>query len=251
MATTIVSGGGEDLTLDSRGQRTVLFQCQTKNCKKREPNAKHQKALPPEICRFIFRRAKTPQAKPWAELLCGALFCAKRSCEYSLTQRPHENTARTTYLCDIELRCDRAVVPHSLPRLHRAQHSSTTFGPQKAETHRDETMVQETTDDPESNPVVHWAFIIKRLISYSGCNPTWPAHACCDFKSKRFSDIKRHEILEDIKAVVDAIGCNLLGFTPDNVGTHNNRDAFTMMMCLGREPIHKQPCWGDGILVRT
>ena len=127
---------------------------------KRDPNVKHQRALPPKVCHCIFRRTKTPQARARSEPQCGALFCAKRSCKYSLTWRQHEKTVKMTHPCDIELRCDRAVVPHPLPRLPRAQHLSTTLGSQKAETHRDETIVQEATDDPESNPAAHWAFTI-------------------------------------------------------------------------------------------
>ena len=112
-----------------------------------------------------------------------------------------------------------------------------TFGPQKSDAHRDEAIPQEATNDPELNPVWHWAFTITRLMSYPGYNPEWPIYTFYDPAKNRFSDLRSYEILDDIKAAVTAIGFDVLGFHADDVGTHSNRGAFAMMMYLSGVPV--------------
>ena len=106
------------------------------------------------------------------------------------------------------------------------------FGPQKADAHQDESIPQEATNDPELNPVRHWAFTIRRLMSYPDYDPEWPVYTYYDFKTKRYSDIRSYEVLDVIRAAVKAIGFEVLGFHDHEVGTHSNRGGFAMMMYL-------------------
>ena len=211
---------------------------QVQSYKKSDPKTKHQKAIPPEVYRFILRRAKHPRARARAELLCGNLFFASRSCEYSKTQRHKEKRTRTVRPCDVTFRdSDGSIIPHSHPRLHEAQYVIVTFGPQKSDDHRDEAVPQERTNDPELNPVWHWAYTIRRLQSYPDYDPKWPIYTYYDSGKKRFSDIRSYEVLDDICAAVTAIGVAVLGFTADDVGTHSNRGGFAMMMYLAGVPV--------------
>lgn len=235
VAATIVSSGGEDPRLDKSGNKSLLLSRQLQSYKKVDPKTKHQKAIPPEVYRFILRRAVTPRAKALAELLCFALFFACRSCEYTKTQRADEKQTRPIRPCDIEFRLNGKRIPHDHPQLHKADYVIVTFGPQKVDLHRDEAIPQQATDDAELNPVWHAATTIRRLMSYPDYDPTWPIHIYYDTNKERFSDIRSYEVLDTIKAAVTTIGYDILGFTADDVGTHSNRGAFAMMLYLAGE----------------
>ena len=237
VAATIVASEGKDPRLDDSGKTSILIDRQTKSYKKSDPKTKHQKALPPECYRFIMRQAKTARSRAIAELLCGALFFACRSCEYSKTQRHEEKRTRSIRPCDIEFTLNGKVIPHSHPLLHKADYVIITFGPQKADIHQDEAIPQEATDDAELNPVWHWAHTIRRLMSYPDYDPTWPVYTYYDHRTNKYSNIRSYEILSTIRACVKSIGYAVLGFHSSEVGTHSNRGAFAMMLYLSGQPI--------------
>ena len=58
---------------------------------------------------------------------------------------------------------------------------------------------------------------------------------CTFYDGKNFSKIKAKEILIDIRAAVDTIGPDVLGFTSEDVGTHSVRSSLAMMMYLAKE----------------
>jgi len=202
-----------------------------------DPKTKHQKAIPPEVYRFLLRRAFSPRTRALIELLCGNLFSGSRSCEYSKTQRHDEKQTRTTRPCDVVFIKNNSRLSHDHPKLHEADIVIVTFGPQKADVHHDEAIPMEATDDCELNPVWHWAYTIKRLKSYPGYDNTWPIYTYYDAATKRFSDLGSHEILDKIRAAVTAIGFDVLGFHAEDVGTHSNRGAFAMMLYLAGVPV--------------
>lgn len=233
VAATIVSSGGVDPRLDSTGSTSLILKRQTRSYKKVDPTAKHQKPIPPEVFRYILRRSdEHPRKRARAELVCANLFFASRSCEYSKTQQHHKKTTRTIRPVDVEFRYNGRLMRHSDPHLHLAHHVIITFGPQKADIHRDEKIPHENTNDRELNPVAHWAYIIRRLKSYPGYEPTWPIYTYYNFKTKRFSDIRSSEILIDIRSAVEAFGYEVLGIHPHEVGTHSVRRSFAMMNYL-------------------
>ena len=237
VAATISASGGKDPRLDKSGKPSLLIERQINSYKKVDPKTKHQKAIPPEVYRFILRRATLPRNRAVAELLCSALFFAMRSCEYSKTQRHHEKQTRTIRPCDITFIKGNKILSHDHPHLHKADIVIVTFGPQKSDAHRDESIPQEATSDDELNPVWHMAHTIRRLRSYPGYDKEWPIYTYYDTKTKRFADIKSHEIKDTIQSAVTAIGPEVLGFTAEDVGTHSNRGAFAMMLYLSGAPI--------------
>ena len=237
VAATLTASGGKDPRLDGSGKPSLLIERQISSYKKVDPKTKHQKAIPPEVYRFILRRAKLPRKRAVAELLCSALFFAKRSCEYSKTQRHHEKQTRTIRPCDVTFIKDNKILSHAHPNLHNADIVIVTFGPQKSDAHRDESIPQESTNDEELNPVWHLAYTIRRLRSYPGYDMTWPIYTYYDSRTKRFSDIRSYEVKDTIQSAVTAIGPDILGFSAEDVGTHSNRGAFTMMLYLSGAPI--------------
>ena len=75
---SIIASGGKDPRVDSTLIYSLLLRRQVQSYKKSDPKTKHQKAIPPEVYRFILRRAKHQRARARAELLCGNLFFATR-----------------------------------------------------------------------------------------------------------------------------------------------------------------------------
>ena len=237
VAKTIVLGGGKDPRIDATGSVSMVIQRQFRAYKKVDPKIQHQKAIPPEVYRFLLRKAKHKRQRARIELLCGALFFACRSCEYLRTQRHEEKTTRTIRPIDIEFWLNGELLPHNSPLLHMANYVIIKFGPQKADAHRDESVPQQRSEDPELNPVNHWAYTVQRLQSYPGYDPEWPVYTYFNHETGLFSDIFSHEILSDIRSAVDGIRYQVLGFTSDQVGTHSNRGGFAMMMYLSGIPI--------------
>ena len=79
-------------------------------------------------------------------------------------------------------------------------------------------------------PQKHWAFTITRLQSYPNYNPQWSVFIYYNNDTKKFENIKSSEIAQDIKRAVKAIGRNILGFGPEEVGTHSNRASLAMQL---------------------
>ncbi len=157
-----------------------------------------------------------------------------RSCEYSKTPRTEIQKTRPIRPCDITFRrSDGIIIPHDHPNLHLASTLSITFGPQKSET-IDETINQYRTADPVLCPCKLWASVVQRLQSYPGYDPKWPVYTY--FNGTKFSHLASDEYSIDIKAAVDTIGFETLGFTRNDVGTHSNRAGGAMMMYLAKVP---------------
>jgi hypothetical protein len=160
-----------------------------------------------------------------------------RSCEYSRT--PHQNTQKTKPIRakDIIFRIGQRIIPHKDPRISIADSVEITFREQKNGQIEDQ-ILQWHTNDIELCPVKHWSFTIQRLLTYPKYDDTWPVFYFYDTRTNKASDISNREILDDIRAAVDAIGPNVLGFTSDETGTHSNRAAFAMMNYLAGNPVY-------------
>jgi len=140
-------------------------------------------------------------------------------------------------LCDVTFIKDNKTLSYDHPNLHHADIVIVTFRPQKSDAHRNKSILQESTTDDELNPVWHLAYTIKRLRSYPGYNTTWPIYSYYDSKTKRFSDIRSYEIKDTIQSAFTAIGPDVLGFSAEDVETHSNRGAFTMVIYLSGAPV--------------
>ena len=209
-----------------------MIRRQSRSYKKVDPPTKHQKAIPPEVYRQLLRTSTKQREKARATLLAGALFFCMRSCEYSKTPA-HEQKTRTIRPCDIIFRAGARIIPHDHPLLHLAPSVTIIFGIQKSEV-MDEPINQYRSGDPELCPVQHWANVVRRLRSYPNYNDKWPVYTY--FDGTKFSDLSSKEFINDIRAIVDTIGRDILGFTSESVGTHSNRSGGAMMMYLAKNP---------------
>ena len=55
----------------------------TKGYKRLDPSTQHKKSLPPIVFEHILQQARLPPERARSPLICGALFFAMRSCEYT------------------------------------------------------------------------------------------------------------------------------------------------------------------------
>ena len=232
----IESCGWPDPRLNNGGKTCIQFTRQGKGYKTTDGPTKHQKALPPEVYRWWIRHAEHPREKARAELLAGALFFAMRSCEYTKTNSKDQKT-RPIRPIDITFRIGAEVIDHNNQRKYLADNVEITFRVQKNGVIEDQ-ILQWHSNDKELCPVKHWASTIDRLRSYPNYDEKWPVYYFFDPNTKKATNITSEEISTDIKAAVDAIGPNTLGFTSKDVGTHSNRAGFAMMMYLSGRPVY-------------
>ena len=234
VASTFVANSRPDPTADTRGDRHEYLRRQISGYRRHDPPVKHQKALPPIVFRHVIHYATHPRAKARSQLLSGALFFALRSCEYLFIGHKDRKT-RTIEVQDIVFTNGASIVPHSSPHLHLSEAVTINFGDQKSEI-RFELVTQYNNGDSQLNPVYNWASIVRRIRSYPGFSPSWPVFTYHD--EKGFSRITASEITIEIKAAVSAIGEDVLGFTPDDVGAHSPRASLAMLMYLAKEPVY-------------
>ena len=234
VAAKFVASGRISPITDSRGKTHVHIDRQTKGYKKEDPATKHEKALPPVVFQHRLDAASLPRAQARAWLVCGALFFAMRSCEYTSVGSKDRKT-RPVRPCDVVFWNGAKIVPHNSPLLHLAETVSINFGFQKSNI-RDETVSQDNNRREGLNPVSLWAHTIRRLRSYPGYSDKWEVFTF--FDGKNFFKISSTEVLIDLRLSVDAIGPDVLGFTGDDVGTHSVRSSLAMMMYLAKEQIY-------------
>ena len=234
MAAAFVASHRRSPILNTSGKTHNHIERQTKGYKRDDPSTKHEKAIPPLVFKHRLKMATEPREVARAELVCGALFFAMRSCEYTYVGKGERKT-RAIRARDVVFRQGARVISHDSPDLHLAHTVSINFGDQKSEI-KDETVSQDNNWKDELNPVHHFASTIRRLCSYTGYSDKWELYTF--FDGINFSKIAASEILIDLRSSVDAIGVDILGFTSADIGTHSVRASLAMMMYLAKEPIY-------------
>ena len=181
------------------------------------------------VYRTILKSSTHPRERARTQTLGAALFFCMRSCEYSKTPRTEEQKTRPIRPIDVTFRFNGRIIPHDHPNLHLSNTVSITFGPQKSEI-MDETATQFKTDDPILCPCILWASVIKRLRSY----PNLGRPIFTFYDGNRFTYLTSKEYSIDIKAAVDAIGPEILGFSGGAMMMYLAKNHPYTIMMLGR-----------------
>lgn len=236
MAAAFVESHRKSPITDGRNKTHIHIERQTRGYKRNDPSTKHEKALPPIVFRHRLQTAKLPRELARAHLLCLALFFAMRSCEYVYVGTRDRKT-RPIRAKDIVFRTGSRTIPHSSDEIFLADSVSIEFGDQKSEI-KDETVSQDASDDLGGLcPVEHAAFTIRRLQSYPDYSEDWEVFTFHE-EETGFSKITSSELLLDIRAAVDCIGRDVLGFGSEDVGTHSVRSSLAMMAYLDGVPVY-------------
>jgi len=222
-----------------------LLTRQFKGMRNLDPGEKQQKALPVSVYREMHRQANNSRLvldKSIAWLQTIAYFWCMRSCEYSDV----EGERRTKTLCVRNFRFfdvnNRDISLEYTSLSEKAVTVSITFEFQKKEV-RNDTISHQLSGDKigqgEMCPVKAAIAIISRIVEYD-----LPPDKLRDnkinylqFDGKGFS-IPSSLILQRIRQVVASLGQELLGFTPEEVGTHSNRSGGAMGMFLAGTPVY-------------
>ena len=87
------------------------------------------------------------------------------------------------------------------------------------------------TADPILNPVRAWAAVVQRVRSYTSSNNDTTV---CTFQNQdgTMTSIAADHVRSQLRAIVDVIGVDILGFTSDEVGFHSLRSGGAMAMFL-------------------
>jgi hypothetical protein len=170
-----------------------------------------------------------------------AYFWCMRSCEYSDVQ----GERRTKLLCVRNIRffdSNNRDISKQYNYIEFASTVSVTFEFQKKEVRNDTISHQRSGDSlamGEMCPVKAMANIIKQIRSYDisdeklGDTPI----NYVEFDGKGFT-IPSSLILIKIREAVATLGHEMLGFLPEDVGTHSNRSGGAMGMFLAGTPVY-------------
>ena len=192
---------------------------------------KKQKALPMRVLRKMMELSTTKWEEATSWLLIGAAFFAMQSCEYMKTTRV-EGSKRTKILRmrNIQFMKDGKRVHHNSPELASSDIVIITFEFQKNDK-RDVQIHMFRTNDKVLNPVLAWAKTIQRLLSYPGSNDDTTV---CTFweKGGSLNEINAPHVRSRLRAIVDIIGEDELGFGKDDIGLHSIRSGGAMAMFL-------------------
>jgi hypothetical protein len=226
------SNNRRDPRLDKDGKTCFLLQEQFRGYKNQDGSAKKQKALPMMVLRKMLDLAQSPKDQAITWLLIGAIFFAMRSCEYLRTST-HEDSKRTRILRkrNFKFKKNGKVLDHHSKDLETADMVVITFESQKNQM-RNKSVQMYATDDDTLNPVLAWAKTVKRIIK------TIPdvseGTTICSFRELdgTISEFDANYVRPKLRALVELIGPDVLGYGKDDVGLHSIRAGGAMAMFL-------------------
>ena len=230
-----------DPTRDANGTKSALITRQIKAYKEDDPASKNQACLPLSVWHRIHDDTSTPLTQAMGPLLCGALFFAMRSCEYTNTNKGDGRRRTRTLRCeDIKLFTigrEGAIIeiPKSSPiaLLHSADCVSITFCTQK-NGEKMETITQHRVKKGKICPVRDWANTIHRVLSYEGTSEASQVNTFLNQTTGKLVHITSSQTRHHIRYTVECMGEATLGVKAENVGTHSLRSSCAMLLYLGQ-----------------
>jgi hypothetical protein len=198
-----------------------------------DSHRKKQKALPMFVLHNMHDLASTDWEVAVSWLLIGAIFFAMWSCEY-LETNSLEDCRQTKILLRLrnivfKAHDGRLLCADSKENLAAAKLVIITFEFQKND--RRSTQVHMfSTNDSVLNPVVAWAYTVKRVWSYSHASMD---SKVCAFDSKQGRlPIKADHVRIWLRSVAELVGEDKLGFNKDELGLHSIRSGGAMAMFM-------------------
>jgi hypothetical protein len=152
------------------------------------------------------------------QLTIRAAFFACRSCEYSTVPKREERCTKLLCLQNIRFFKDGHLIPEPSADLESADSIAITFKMQKNDSKFD-TVIHGRTDDPVLCPVLQWARLVNRILSYP--NTTCDTPVCAMWRHGRLDKIASTQVLLALRAASKAVGNAHLGFEPSKLGMHS------------------------------
>lgn len=238
VAQTFIDHFKGDPRKDESGATSRLLSQQYRGYKNTDPPAKQQKAVTCSILREMGKHTSTLKDLATAQLSSGAFFFAMRSCEYTKVTAKAEDR-RTKLLCLRNLRFfyRQTELHHSDPRLAQADCVTITFEFQKND-ERNDSVTMHRTSDNYLCPVLAWASVVARILSYPNTGPDSSVNMMYDSSTSRFTHLTSDDVRMRIRAAATVLGEAKLGFKPEDVGTHSLRSGAAMAMYLAHVPVY-------------
>jgi hypothetical protein len=204
--------------------------------KNKDPQQKQQKALPFIVLDKLAKRQVTELDIALGQLTIGAAFFACRSCEYLTVPKREER--RTKLLCLQNIRFFKVghLILAPSANLESADSVAITFEMQKNDSKFDK-VIHGWTDDPVLCPVLQWARLVNKILSYP--NTTCNTPVCAEWRHGRIDKIASTQLLLALRAASKAVGSARLGFKPSKMGMHSLCSGAAMeivytIMIIGR-----------------
>ena len=168
-----------------------------------------------------------------ADLVIGAFFFGMRSCEYSTVRTKQTRTRR---LCLRNIRFFQGRRQLFIDDdLSLADTVSITFEFQKKDL-RNETVTMDANDDNDILcPVKAWVRIVRRVAAMPGTTTDTPVNAFFLGAEKEITSVM---IIARLRAVVDILGKDVLGYESSDIGTHSLRSGCAMALHLAGVPVY-------------
>ena len=219
-----------DPRLDIDGKICFILQDQLRGYRNQDGRRRKQKALPMMVLRKMLQISVTEREKAISWLLIGAIFFAMRSCEYLKTAAEETKRTKIVRIGNILFKKNNRVLPHSSTQLKSADLVRIRFEYQKND-HRDVLIHMFKSGDPELCPVVAWASVVKRVRIIPGSDDNSEVCLFSDTR-QRTTLLKAEHVRTRLRAVVDIMGKEILGFNKEDIGLHSIRSGGAMAMFL-------------------
>ena len=171
----------------------------------------------------------TPMDETLGQLAGGAFFFGMRSCEF-LTVKGTRKTKRLK-VRNIRFFKNNIEIKDKSRLILYADTVSITFEFQKNK--KKDITVTQPRSGKELCPVIIWAKIVLRILSYKGTTKNTPVNAVVVGKQRHY--IKADEMYEHIVNTVNTT--TGLGFTGDDVGNHSIRSSLAMALYLAKRAV--------------
>jgi len=160
------------------------------------------------------------------ELTTGALFFGIRSCEYLSING--DRKTKLLHIKNLRFYKQRKEINKSqhATELFQATTISITFESQKND-QKDESVTMHA-NNKELCPVRAWATISNRILQYPGASIHSPVNMM--LIKEQITLVHPKDVLQHVRATVDAIGRDILGFGPEECGVHSIRSSFAMFL---------------------
>jgi hypothetical protein len=99
-----------------------------------------------------------------------------------------------------------------------------------------DTVIHSRTDDPVLCPVLQWARLVNRILSYP--NTTCNTPVCAVWRHGRLDKIASTQVFLALCTASKAVGSACLGFEPSKMGTHSLCSGAAMEMYLNKVPVY-------------
>ena len=182
------------------------------------------------VLRKMMEISTTNREKAMTWLLIGAIFFATRSCEYCKTAAEDSKRTKILRVGNIVFKKNNRILHHPDKRLIEADLVQITFEFQKND-RRNVKVHMFKSNDPLLCPVVAWATTVQRVRNIAGSTDDSEVYLFQDEK-KKVTLIPATQMRSRLRAIVNLIGFESLGFEKDDIGLHSIRSGGAMAMFL-------------------